>query len=191
MLIFVRHGQTAVNAEGRLQGRLDAPLDATGREQARRVAAAIGSVDRVIASPLLRARQTAEAFQVPVTVDERFVEVDYGAYDGRKLDDPDVLELWRVWPNELDRHPAGGESILDVVERVQQACAELAQEAKTSDIAVVSHVTPIKAAVVWALRVDPAAIWRMYLATGSITRIGMSERGAVLRSFNEMPDDRS
>src|SRR5438270_599571 len=69
MLVLVRHGQTAVNAGGRLQGRIDAPLTDVGRSQAAAAAAAVLAVAtpaRVITSPLLRARETAAAFGVTV-----------------------------------------------------------------------------------------------------------------------------
>ena len=60
-LVLVRHGQTAVNAEGRLQGRIDAPLTDLGRRQAAASGGALsGDVGRVVVSPLLRARQTAD-----------------------------------------------------------------------------------------------------------------------------------
>ena len=82
MLILVRHGRTAANAAGQLQGRLDQPLDDLGERQALAVAAHVGAVDEVISSPLLRARQTAEAFGRPVNVDERWIEIAYGKYEG-------------------------------------------------------------------------------------------------------------
>jgi bisphosphoglycerate-dependent phosphoglycerate mutase len=85
MLILLRHGQTEVNAGGRLQGRIDAPLTALGREQAVAAAAGLGRIGpptRVVSSPLRRARETAEAFGLPVEVDERWIELDYGDLDG-------------------------------------------------------------------------------------------------------------
>ena len=53
------------------------------------------------------------------------------------------------------------------------------------DVIVVSHVSPIKAAVAWALGVDQRVSWRMFVALASITRIDLTARGPVLRSFNE------
>ncbi|MGE0880326.1 MAG: histidine phosphatase family protein [Acidimicrobiia bacterium] len=185
MLIIVRHGQTHVNAERRLQGHLDAELDDVGRAQAASLAAAVGSVSRIVCSPLLRARQTAAAIGAPVTVDERWIEIDYGVLDGRSLDEVGATSLWSDWHADLGLAPEGGESITAVIERVKRACADLVAEATDTDVAVVSHVTPIKAAVVWAMGVPDPAIWRMFLATASVTRIGFGPRGPVLRSFNE------
>ncbi len=52
---------------------------------------------------------------------------------------------------------------------------------------VVSHVSPIKAATCWALGLGDQGAWRLYLATGSVTRIGWGVDGPVLNRFNEMP----
>ena len=65
VLILVRHGRTALNATGRLQGRLDEPLDDLGILQAKAAAERVGPVDELVTSPLLRARQTADAFGMP------------------------------------------------------------------------------------------------------------------------------
>ena len=96
VLILVRHGRTALNAAGLLQGRVDEPLDEIGRRQAVAVAERVGAVDELVSSPLLRARQTAEAFGVPFTIDERWIELAYGIYEG--VPHADVpSEAWRQW----------------------------------------------------------------------------------------------
>jgi broad specificity phosphatase PhoE len=184
MLIVVRHGRTVLNAEGQLQGRIDAELDAVGEQQAAAIAAALGPVDRVVASPLRRTQQTAAALGAPVTSDERWIELDYGELDGVPLRDVPP-ELWLRWRSDLTWAPAGGESLVDLAARVKTACDDLVDEASERDVVVVTHVSPIKAAVAWALGVDDDAVWRMFVTPASITRIGTSERGAVLRSFNE------
>ncbi|NQV97462.1 MAG: histidine phosphatase family protein, partial [Acidimicrobiaceae bacterium] len=58
MLILVRHGRTALNAEHKLQGRIDQPLDEVGQRQAVEIATVLTNIDRVISSPLMRATQT-------------------------------------------------------------------------------------------------------------------------------------
>jgi broad specificity phosphatase PhoE len=185
VLIVVRHGQTAANAAGRLLGRADPPLTETGLEQATALAAALGPVDRVISSPLLRARQTAAALGQPVEVDERWTELDYGIYDGRPPAEVPA-ELWDRWRTDPDYTPPEGESLAALGRRVRAACEDVAAAAAGSDIVVVTHVSPIKAAVAWALGVGDEVAWRMFVGLASITRLGVGERGAVLRSFNEV-----
>ena len=189
MLVLVRHGQTIVNAEGRLQGRSDAPLTDIGRAQADALAEALGRPHRVICSPLLRARQTAERLvagsDVAVEVDERWIEVDYGELEGTPVGavDPSVWERWRA---DAAWAPAGGESLTEVGRRVRSACEDVAAAAASAgDVVVVSHVSPIKAAVAWALGVGDEIAWRMHLDVAAVSRIAVSSRGPSLRSWNE------
>ncbi len=141
--------------------------------------------ERVVCSPLRRARQTAEAFGLPVTVDERWAEIDYGVYDGMPLDEVPA-SLWREWDHDLGWTPEGGESLAGVAARVRDACDDLWAEAATSDVVVVSHVSPIKAAICWALGVPDETIWRMFVAVASVSRIGAGRAGApTLHSYSE------
>jgi broad specificity phosphatase PhoE len=185
MLLLVRHGQTAANAAGQLLGRADVALTETGLQQAAALAAALGPVDRVISSPLQRARQTAAAFGSHVEVDDRWTELDYGIYDELPLADV-PMELWERWRSDAEYAPPEGESLASVGRRVHRACVELAPAAADADIVVVTHVSPIKAAVAWALEVGDQIAWRTFVAVASITRIGVTERGPLLRSFTEV-----
>lgn len=186
-LVLVRHGQTEPNRAGQLLGRLDAPLTELGMRQAKAAAGFVVSgydVARVVSSPLRRARQTAELFGVPVEVDERWVEIDYGDYDGLPFKEvPD--ELWREWRADPSWTPPSGESLTSVGRRVRVACEELAAVAMESDVVVVSHVSPIKAAVAWALEVGDEVSWRMHLDVAAICEIGCGTRGPSLRLFNQ------
>lgn len=89
MLYIIRHGKTDWNAQKRLQGHTDIPLNAEGREMARAARSACASIsfDVCFCSPLIRARETAEILlegrNVPIVPDERLTEMDFGAYDGR------------------------------------------------------------------------------------------------------------
>ena len=108
MLHVIRHGRTEANAAGLLLGHLDPELDDVGKRQALAVARAVGPVDRVVSRPLLRTRRTAEAFTVrdgsPVEVDERWIEMDYGEFDGRSLAEVS-RETWEacvpIWTGHL------------------------------------------------------------------------------------------
>lgn len=168
-------------------GRLDVPLDPLGERQA----AALGTVTqlreaaRVVTSPLGRARRTAEALGPPVTVDERWIEVDYGIYDGLELSSVPA-ELWESWRADLSWVPEGGESLTSVALRVGSALDQLWEEALESDVVVVSHVSPIKAAMAWALGGPDELVWRMFVEVASVSRIAAGPHGPSLRSFNEV-----
>jgi len=187
VLILVRHGRTAANKAGQLQGRLDQDLDEVGVQQAVAVAAMVlgaGQVDAVIASPLQRAQQTAEAFGLPVETDERFIELSYGKYEGVKHADV-PSEVWNNWRKDFAYVPQGGESLATLDERVRAACNDLVERASMSNIVVVSHVSPMKSAVAWALGVDIGISWTCHLDHASVCRINFRDGSPILHTFNE------
>ena len=188
MIAFVRHGQTELNRGGRLQGRLDAALSELGVHQA----AALGRgfakepVVRVFSSPLRRACDTAAAIArehgLDVDVDERLIELDYGEWDGLALTDVPAAE-WAAWRADPNFAPPGGERLVDVTARVSAFCAEVGDPGL---VVAVSHVSPIKAAVCNALRVDERATFRMQLDVAAVTRIGHRPDGSTyLSTFND------
>ncbi|HLG66337.1 MAG TPA: histidine phosphatase family protein [Acidimicrobiales bacterium] len=194
MLVLIRHGEATANAEGRLVGRADVPLTERGRQQAAEVGRLLGPVVRLVSSPLRRARDTAACLDLglPVEVDERWIEIDYGRDEGRPVADV-TGEHARARRARAGFVPEGGEPLAAVARRVSGACEALfARDGEggrdpRGDVVVVSHVSPIKAAVAWALRVDETVAWRLHLSTGSVTRIGWGPAGPVLHAYNVLP----
>jgi broad specificity phosphatase PhoE len=196
VLLLLRHGEAVGNAEGLLLGRMESSLTDKGRlqvERLRSLVSAMGPVARVISSPLERARRTAEALDlgIDVEVDERWTEVDYGRFDGEKLSEMPA-EVWRAWRRDPGYRPAGGETLVELGMRVRAACDQLFSEdgkgARAQDhVVVVSHVSPIKAAVGWALGVDEGTAWRMWLATASMSVVGWGAGTPMLRRYNVVP----
>lgn len=188
MILLVRHGETAPNREGRLLGRSDPELTERGRRQSEALGRTLaGEAPRaVVASPLARCRATARAIAgacgLEIEVDDRLVEIDYGEWDGRSLRDipPDLSRRWRL---DASFAPPGGESLASVAERVSGWCEEWRD--REQPVIAVSHVSPIKAAVAWALSADPVVAWRMFVDVASVTRIGLPDHGPVLLGFNE------
>ncbi len=188
VLILVRHGRTALNAAGRLQGRIDEPLDEVGEQQAKVIADRIGPVDELISSPLVRAQQTASAFGQPFSVDERWIELSYGVFEGVDAR-ATPAGVWAKWRNDPACAPEGGESLLTLDGRVRGACEELADRAGGDrTVVVVSHVSPIKSAVSWALGAGVEIAWRSHLSPASICRIDIRSGVPVLTAFNETAD---
>jgi broad specificity phosphatase PhoE len=184
VLIIVRHGRTEANARGLLLGRSDPSLDETGRDQAARLASAVPEGATVVSSPLARCRETAAAFGRPVAVDERWLELDYGEWDGRPVSDVPAA-TWRAWRHDPEFAPPGGESLAALGARVRAAADDLVAVATDADVVVVTHVSPVKAAVAWALGVGDEVGWRTFVSPATISRIAVGERGSVLTSFNE------
>jgi probable phosphoglycerate mutase len=194
MLILARHGRTSANAQRRLLGRMDLPLDEVGLHQAAAVGVAIARTEakpvRIIASPLGRAVETARAIAqacgvANVETDERWIEVDYGDFDGEPLADVPG-EVWQHWRTDSAWTPPNGESLSHVGERVRAACEELAIAAAQDDIVVVSHVSPIKAAVAWAVGTGDQTAWRLFCDVASISRVRTRDDGhPTLVTWNE------
>jgi len=187
VIVFARHGQTAPNRDGLVLGRADPELTEEGHRQAARLAAALAGepVAAILTSPLVRARQTAEAVGaacgVPVAVDERLVEIDWGTWEGRPAGSLAVADVDR-WRADEGTAPEG-ESLDSLSHRVESFCVETLEHEGL--VVAVSHVSPIKAAAAWALGVDGTVAWRMFLGLASITRVGRGRTSPVLLSFNE------
>lgn len=186
VLYLVRHGRTEANAGGRLQGRIDLPIDEVGRAQAAALTQVVPHPDVLICSPLLRTRQTAEVFGMAPAIDDRWIELAYGDFEGMPLRDLDN-SVWDRWTSDITFAPPGGESIGALGERVMQACEELVDTARHQTVVVVSHATPIKVAMGWALGTDAGVAWRSFIDQASVTTIDMRERGPVLTAFNIVP----
>ena len=182
---MIRHGETAANASGHLLGRADPPLNETGERQAKALASWLPPADIVISSPLRRTRQTAAELGAPVVVDERWIERDYGPFDDRP---PDAIpaQMWARWHGDETFTPPGIEPDAAVDDRVRGACEELVERAATSTVAVVSHVSPIKSAIAWALGSDRPLEWRLFVEDASVCRIDIGVDGPVVRWFNRV-----
>jgi broad specificity phosphatase PhoE len=197
VLIFVRHGRTRYNAEGRLQGQYDSPLDEVGWRQS----AAVGEhlrehydIAHVFTSSLSRTRQTAEGAglgHVPTTVDDRWREIDFGAYDARKIADVNV-NLGAKWLDNIEWIPTdGAESMGALHRRVGAALDDVVAEHRAvgpgKSVLVVSHATPIKSALAHAVMAGPQMIMRLNIGLASISTVSRNGSVLVLTSFNERP----
>ena len=194
MIILIRHGQTTTNAQSLLVGRSDPPLTELGERQARALRPMLANVREVWTSPLGRARQTA-ALAVPdiaPVVKHTFIEVDYGTLDGQPLSAISG-EQWRAFEHDHTLAFGGGEALDAVDRRVHgELDALLADRSsllhrKDEHLAIVSHVSPIKSAMVWALGVPGSVAWRMQLSNGSLTTITTRSSTPALLHYNVVP----
>ena len=138
MLLLARHGQTDWNAEKRLQGRTEVPLNDAGREQARALAGALEAEravsGRALVSPLGRARDTAAILEsllpaLSFEVEPRLVELDLGDWEGRLESDLAADARYQAFRSDPLRNPApGGEGAIDVARRVAPLLDSIAAE---------------------------------------------------------------
>ena len=135
-------------------------------------------------NPTAPIEPSAAAFGQPVITDERWIELSYGVYEGAPHADV-PSEAWGQWQLDPRWVPEGGEALSTLDERVRGACDDLRDRWQGREVLVVAHVSPIKAAVAWALGVGIEISWRAHLSQATVCRIDMRRAGPVLFSFNE------
>jgi 2,3-bisphosphoglycerate-dependent phosphoglycerate mutase len=171
----IRHGETAWNVDTRIQGQLDIGLNAKGRWQAERAGAALAGeeIDVVYSSDLWRAYDTALSVAKPhsmtVQTDEALRERGFGEFEGKTFAEietalPEQALLWRK--RMPDFAPPGGESLLQLRERVMQCVRALAEQNVGKHIVIVSHggVMDVLYRAATGLDIQAARTWDLHNA---------------------------
>lgn len=169
-IILARHGETPWNAEGRYQGQEDIALSAVGEAQAAALASRLREVriDRAVASPLSRARRTAEIAlgerASMLATDGGFMEIAHGEWEGLlaaeiRERDGDRLQAWRDAPHEVLM--PGGESLQHVLDRAWPALARACDGLGEDDtLFVVAHDAVNRVLLCRVLGLPLAHLWR-------------------------------
>ena len=138
-----RHGETKWNVENRIVGTTDLTLTENGVEQAKKLAKMIKkncNIDQIIASPMLRAMQTAQIISdeidVQIIFDERLREWDYGDYEGMNRHTEGFYENKREFGVKMGEK---GESLLQLTHRVYSFLDEIIKKYKDKNVLIVSH----------------------------------------------------
>lgn len=189
VVYLARHGQTRLNESGVLRGLADPPLDETGQDQARRLGAALGTrrLSAVVASPLLRARQTARPVAdragLGVVTDSCLVDRDYGQWTGTSRER--VVAEW----GSVDRAP-GVEPRSAVRDRAVTGLTEIARRSVGRAVVVVSH-DAVNRQVLVALDArlgDPDTVPQ---ENGCFNMLEWRGGGWAVLSVNELPANRN
>jgi broad specificity phosphatase PhoE len=194
-IILVRHGQTEWNRIERFRGRADVPLNHTGLAQAemtgRRIAAEWLPA-AIYAGPLSRTLQTAEAIgacsNLPVRVEERLVDIDYGEWQGLTPDEvrgrwPEVLSAWYDTPHLA--HIPGGETLDHLRARAMSAVNDLAARHLDQTIVLVSHTVVNRIILLGVLGLRNERFWRLRQDTCAINVFEMEEDLFTLVTMND------
>lgn len=193
-IIAVRHGRTAWNAEQRLQGHLDVPLDAIGRAQAARLATALADegLAAIYSSDLQRAHDTAAplaaATGLPVRADPALRERSFGRLEGATY-----AEVERDWPEDAlrwrrrdpDFGPGGGESLNAFYARTVVAVGDIAARHAGEAIAVFAHGGVLDCLYRAATRLDLRAPRSWQLGNAAINRLLHHGEGFVVVGWND------
>ena len=194
-IIAVRHGETAWNVVARIQGQLDVGLNDTGRWQARRVGEALATeeISTVYTSDLGRAHQTAasigEVTGKPVIPDEGLRERSFGSFEGKTFSEieetwPDQAQNWRKRIPEW-QPPEGGESLLQLRERVTRTIEALAARHPGEQIVVVAHGGVLDALYRVATRQEVNSPRTWELPNGAINRLLWTPEGFTLVGWSD------
>jgi alpha-ribazole phosphatase/probable phosphoglycerate mutase len=190
-LLLIRHCEPEPDAAGRCYGSLDFGLSTGGFVAAEELGRALSPVrlDSVVASPRLRALQTAEPIArqagVDVVADDRLRELDFGELEGLTYEEaertrPDLYRRWMETPTEVEF--PGGESYALLASRVRAAVDELVAAGGTH--AVVAHGGSIRAVLAGCLEMPPPAIFRLAQGYGGVSVIDWLEGTPVVRLVN-------
>jgi len=186
MIYLCRHGDTAWSAERRLAGRTDIPLVERGEENARQLGQRLFAVsfDRVLVSPLVRARRTAELAGVAAAaeVDERLLEMDFGRYDGLTIN-----EIRREQPGwtYLREGCPGGEGPEEVGRRADMLLEEL--DATGGNVALFAHSVILRVVAARFLGLSPDSGRMFMLSPGALCILGYDhvDDARAIASWNE------
>ena len=160
VLYYIRHGETDLNSQGRLQGRRDTALNAHGRRQAAECGVLLGDLFaryhrqaqdfKYISSPLKRARETMEILRATLSlqaldyeVDARLIEIAYGEWEGLTLQEIETRDASVLSARERDKWdfaPPGGESYRELADRIDDWYSSLA-----ADTVVAAHGSGVRA----------------------------------------------
>ena len=164
-LVLWRHGRTSWNSVNRIQGQEDVPLDEVGKDQVRRAAQTLVGLKphHIISSDLERARHTAQALAdiagLTVSIDEELRETFAGTWQG--LTRNEIIERYpedfAMWGGDSNIRPGGGETRLEVADRMTRAIAKgLSSVPDGGTLVVASHGGALRAALGRLLALDPS-----------------------------------
>ncbi len=194
-VVLIRHGETAWNADTRIQGQLDIALNERGRWQAARMADALADegIEVIVSSDLQRARATAQALAdvtgLPLQLDPGLRERRFGCFEGRTFQEVDT-----TWPQEALRWrqrdpewaPAeGGESLLVFYARCVAASEAVLSAHAGRVVALVAHGGVLDCLYRAATRQHLQAPRSWQLGNASINRLLHTDEGFTLVGWND------
>lgn len=172
-ILMVRHGPTATTRAHAFPD--DEELDGTGMLVAARLAGRLDA-DHAVTSPRLRCRATARLAGFPdAKVDERFCEMDFGAWTGSVYMDvfEQQPEQMQAWLDDPASAPHGGETLTDLTTRVLEGLRDLPDDATS---VVFCHGGPIGVSIFHALGAPLKSFWRLRVDPASITELRRDEK---------------
>ena len=183
-LWLARHGETAWSRAGRHTGRTDVPLTPRGEQQARALGERLrgAAFALVLASPLERARRTAElaGFGAVLELDDDLMEVDYGDYEG--LTSAEIRRVRPGWDLWRDGCP-GGETIAQAAVRAERVLARA--RAANGPVLLIGHAHQTRTLASRALTLAPDHGRHLALDPAGLSIVGSEHAAPALRLWND------
>ncbi len=188
---LMRHGEPVGGR--RYRGQIDDPLSEKGWAQMRAAVGESTPWTHIVSSPLLRCRAFAETLAgrhgLPLALDERLKEVGFGEWEGRSAaeieqDAPGTLARFKADP--VNARPAGAEPLVDFHARVATALEDLLVQHAGQHVLLVGHAGVMRMALAWALHIPLEHVYRIEVATASLTRLRF-EAGRASLVFHGNP----
>jgi broad specificity phosphatase PhoE len=189
-LVLVRHGETEWSRSGQHTGLTDIPLTAEGEAAAGRAGALLTgrTFVRVLTSPLQRARRTAELAGLShPEVDPRLVEWDYGGYEG--LTTAAIRERlghqWTVFDDGVVPGGTPGETVESVAARAAAVLADIRDDLRNGDVALVGHGHCLRILATVFLRQEVRMGAQLLLDAGSVSVLEYEREQPAIRTWNQ------
>jgi broad specificity phosphatase PhoE len=179
-LILIRHGETDWNVEGRWQGHADVPLNPRGHRQAEEIARTLSGtrLDALYTSDLERTLQTAAPLarnqQLQIKIDPRLREIDQGEWQGLLVSEIQIRyakEFRQRRENPLEVAPPGGETALQVRERVLAAVQDILDAHPGQTVALISHGFALAVIRAYFQDIPIGKVWDLVPGNGEIVEL--------------------
>lgn len=191
-IYLFRHGETEWSLTGQHTGTTDLPLLPEGEAAARELAGVIGkhSFERILVSPLQRAKRTAELAGLGnFEVEPLLKEWDYGAYEGittRQIS-AQIGHPWEVFTDGVVPGDTPGESLEQVADRAQQVLDKIHPDLERGDVALFGHGHALRILTAVYLRVKPCFGAQLVLDAGSMSVLTHHRETRVIGLYNLSP----
>jgi alpha-ribazole phosphatase len=193
-LILVRHGETFYNAQSRLTGQSDVPLNSLGERQAAALGESLATehLDVIVTSDLERTRVTASAIAsyhgLPIQEDIDLRELAFGEWEGYTYDevlarDANLAALWRVDPSKYA--PPGGETVAQLRDRCARALKRWQTHYPEASVLWVTHGGLIGVLLCHVLGIDLKRRWQFRHDNASISEMRLSGERVIIMRLNE------
>ncbi len=191
--ILIRHGETDWNKEERFRGRSDVGLNATGLEQARKIAARFkdAKIAGIYSSPLPRALETATPLaadhQLEIVQSADLLDIDFGGWEGLSREEaqtknPELYDLWLKAPGRV-KFP-GGESVRQVRNRIENVLRQLIEEHLGETVVLVSHRITCHVVLCYVLGLPNDALWRIRQDVACVNEFKWRDEGFMVTLLN-------